>query len=273
MDLSKAVVLVTGGARGLGRGIAEACAARGARLAIADLNVKGAEAVANSLVANGGRALAFGVDVTSVSGTADLASQVADRLGPVDVLVNSAGILTGIGPVWEVDPVKWMNDVRVSLDGSFLCARAVLPQMMERRDGYVLNLYGGGGGEPQMYLSGYVAAKTGLLIFTECLAREVHEYGIKVFALRPGPVRTDLNSALIESEEGRRWRPDFGEMFARGEGVSSRLVIQLAERLVSGCADELSGRLIDAQDDLGALLDRAPTIVSSDLLKLRVRKN
>lgn len=272
MDLSKAVVLITGGARGLGLGMAEAYAARGARVAIADLDAREAEAAAASLAAKGAQALGFGVDVTDPGTIKELVEACSSRLGPVDILVNSAGTLIGIGPVWEVDPKKWLTDVRVSLDGSFLCTRAVLPQMMARRTGYILNMYGGGGGEPQMYLSGYVAAKTGLLIFTECLAREVQEHGIKVFALRPGPVRTNLNAALINSPEGRRWRPDFGQMFVDGKGVSPNLVVNLAVNVVSGRVDALSGRMMDAQDDFETVVAQASSIAAADAMKLRVRK-
>lgn len=273
MKLPGAIVLITGAARGLGLEIGKAFAARGARIAAADLDAEAADAAAQEICAAGGDAVGFAVDVTSIEQTEELARAVDARLGAPDILVNSAGILSGIGPVWEVEPEKWMADVRVSLDGTFLCSRAVLPAMIGRGSGYILNLFGGGGNEPQMYISGYVAAKTGMLMLTECLGRETAEHGVKVFAMRPGPVRTGLNTALAQSEAGRKWRPDFGDMFEKGGGVSASLVTKLALRLVGGAADLLSGRLIDAQDDLDTLIARSDRIAASNLLRLRICKD
>jgi NAD(P)-dependent dehydrogenase (short-subunit alcohol dehydrogenase family) len=253
--------------------MAQAFAKKGARIACADLDLAAAEAAARMIAKENGAALAFAVDVTSIEGTERLAAAVEQRLGAPQVLINSAGILSGIGPVWEVDPKKWLNDVRVSLEGTYLVSRAVLPAMLSRRSGYILNLFGGGS-EPQMYISGYVAAKTGMLMLTECLGREAAEHGIKVFAMRPGPVRTGLNTALVESAEGRKWRPDFARIFEQGGGVSASLVVELALRLVGGEADALTGRLIDAQDDLDRLIAKAKRIeASSDLLRLRITRD
>lgn len=272
MKLSGARVLISGGAGGLGFAMAQAFASRGAVVGCADLDGAAAARAAEAIQADGGVATAFQVDVTSIGDTEQLARDVLARIGTPDVLINSAGVLSAIGPVWEVDPRKWLNDVRVNLDGTFLCSRALLPAMLERRSGCILNLFGGGA-RPQMYISGYVAAKAGMLMMTECLARETAAHGVKVFAMRPGPVRTGLNSALVESEEGRKWRPDFGAMFKEGGGVSASLVVDLALRLAAGDADALSGRVIDAQDDLDALIARAGTLQDDDLFRLRITRD
>ena len=272
MKLDGATVLITGAARGLGLAMAQAFAAQGARIACADLDGDAAEAAAQTITSQGGAALPFAVDVTSIDETELLAKSVEKQMGAPDILINSAGILSGIGPTWEIEPRKWLNDVRVSLDGTFLCSRAVLPAMLSRRSGYILNLFGGGN-EPQMYISGYVAAKTAVLMLTECLAKETIEHGIKVFAMRPGPVRTGLNTALVESAEGRKWRPDFAAMFDEGGGVSAALVVNLALRLAGGEADALSGRLMDAQEDFDALIARTDRVQASNLFKLRIARD
>lgn len=270
MRLEGAVTIVTGGARGLGRAIAEAFVAEGAKVALADVLADEVERTAGEL-GRRERVVGMPVDVTVVAEVETMMRRVTERLGPIDVLVNCAGTLSAIGPVLEVDPDRWRRDLLVSLYGSFLCSRAVLPEMCARRGGYILNMFGGGR-EPQPYQTGYVSAKAGLLLLTEALAREVAGVGIKVFAMRPGPVWTEMTAALVRSPEGQRWLPDFGRIFEEGRAASPDLVAGLAVNLVSGRADALSGRLFDAEEDFEAILGRATTILDQDLLTLRVRR-
>ena len=271
MELDGAVAIVTGGGRGLGRAIAEAYVVRGAKVALADVLADELRAAVSDIRKTGGVAIGIPTDVTIPSDVEAMARRVTDELGAVDILVNCAGTLTGIGPVREVDGDRWLRDVMVSLYGSFLCCRAILKPMIERRAGYILNMFGGGK-EPQRHMSGYVSAKAGLLLLTEGLAKEMRDYGVKVFAMRPGPVRTGLNEALISGPEGEKWRPDFKRIFSEGRDASPDLVVNLAVALVGGKADSLTGRLFDAERGFDNIVRDAAAILKRDLLTLRVRE-
>jgi NAD(P)-dependent dehydrogenase (short-subunit alcohol dehydrogenase family) len=271
MELNNAVALVTGGARGLGRSIAEAYAARGARLALVDILEDPLRSAAAEMKEAGAAVIALPADVTVAFQVDAVIDEVERQFGRVDILVNCAGTLAAIGPVWEVDPDKWLRDVLVSLYGSFLCSRAAIKGMLERRGGYILNMFGGGR-VPQPYMSAYVSAKAGLLLLTESMAGEVEAFGVKVFAIRPGSVRTAMTESIINSPEGRKWRPDFQRIFDQSQDVNRDRVVSLALDLVSGQADALTGCLFDAERDFATTILNADTILEDDLLKLRLRE-
>jgi len=270
MDHQGAVAVVTGGARGLGFAIAKAYAQTGMKIVLVDLRQAELKQATSQMQQNGFKVESICCDVTDSKQVGAMVNEVVNAHKVIDILVNCAGTLIGIGPVWEVDIDKWKMDLLVSFFGSFLCCRAVLPHMMKRSRGYILNMFGGGL-KPQPYMTGYVGAKAGLLLFTEGLAGEVHDFGIKVFAMRPGPVRTELNEHIMKSIEGQRWRPDFKKIFDEGRDVDPQRVVDLALRLVSGEADKLSGRLFDATRDFDTILKQSDSILHDDLLTLRVK--
>jgi NAD(P)-dependent dehydrogenase (short-subunit alcohol dehydrogenase family) len=228
VDLNGQAALVTGGSRGVGQAIAEA------------LEAAGAEVHTFSRSA--------GVDVTDREA---VETGVAD-LGPLDLLVNNAGTLDAVGPVWDVDPDAWLRDLESSLLGAFNCARAVLPGMIERGRGRIVNVSSGTATRPYPYGSGYAAAKAGLISFTQSLAAETSEHGLAVFAISPGFVWTAMTERLRDSPEGRRWFPGFGSPDPNEPERAGELVVRLA----SGEADALSGQFIHVRDDLNELLSR-----------------
>ncbi|MFQ6133955.1 MAG: SDR family NAD(P)-dependent oxidoreductase [Armatimonadota bacterium] len=271
MHLSDAVAIVTGAARGIGRAIAEAYASCGARVALADVLAHEARATAVEIQRAGGTALAVRCDVTARAEVEDMVTQVRERLGPVDILVNNAGSLSVLGPVWEADPERWLRDLMVNLYGTFLCSRAVLPGMIERRGGYLINLVGAGVDPPHLYTTGYDASKAGVVRLTEALAQEAAEYGVKAFAMMPGTVRTAMTEFIADSPEGRRWRPSFRSIFEQGRDAPPDLAADLAVRLVSGAADALSGRYFRATEDLDEVIAQTDQILADNLRVLRLR--
>ena len=126
MDLKDAVAVVTGSARGIGRAIAEAFTARGARVAMVDILAEELHETAGELESRGAVVLPVVTDITSVSQVEAMVSRVRGELGPIDIHVNNAGTFSYIGPVWEAEPEKWFRDIRVNLFGSFLCCREVV---------------------------------------------------------------------------------------------------------------------------------------------------
>ncbi len=271
MELEGACVVVTGGSRGIGKAIAAAFAERGSRVAIAARSRGEVEAAVAELGANAGRLLGVPTDVTDPEQVDRMAVLAEREFGPISILVSNAGSLTAVGPTWELDRGHWLADVQTNLWGTFLCCRAIMPGMVARGHGYVINLVGGGATSPHAYGSGYGCSKAGVLAFTETLALEAADTGVKVFALSPGLVRTRMTIALAEQPEGRRWRPSIGQMLKDGRDVPAEEAAQLALKLVSGRADRLCGCLFSVSDNFDGIVQAADAVLESDGLRLRLR--
>jgi 3-oxoacyl-[acyl-carrier protein] reductase len=184
--------VVTGGGRGIGRGIALAFAQEGADVAVIDRLGDNAERVAAELTALGARAFAFGADVSDESSVTKALTDAESQLGRIDVLMNNAGINTHVKLI-DMTVATWDEMIEVNLRSVFLCTRTVLPGMIERRWGRIIStssqLAHKGGPE----LTHYAAAKAGVLGFTRSLAYEVAPYNITVNAICPGPINTDMS--------------------------------------------------------------------------------
>ncbi len=277
MELRSACSIVTGGSRGIGRAIATALAAQGAAVVIASRTAQEVESAAGEIAAldavqaAGGRVLGLAADVTDAEDVARLAKRAQDEFGPPRVLVNNAGSLSAVGPTWELDRAQWLQDVTTNLCGAFLVCREVMPGMVERGVGYVINLVGGGATSPHTYGSGYGCSKAGVLAFTETLAIEAAGTGVAVFPISPGLVRTQMTVRLAESEEGRRWRPYIGERLQEGDSLPPERAAELVLNLLSGRADRLSGCLFSAGGDFEATVENADAILEQDALRLRLK--
>ena len=274
MKLRDQVAIVTGASRGIGRAIAQRCAEAGAKIALVARTTQRLEEVAAEIRDAGGVALAVPADVTDQASVQAMVSRAEAELGPIDLLVNNAGTFYAIGPAWEVDPETWWSDVTVNLLGVFLCCREVVPGMVARKKGRVINLIGGGTEAPLPYGSAYAVGKAGVMRFTENLAVELEGHGVFVFALRPGFVRTALSEYHL-SEEGRHWLPSTAQRFDEGKDVPPTMAGDLAVEFASGRFDALTGRYIRVKDYKGDDLDeieaQIPEILEKDLRTLRFR--
>jgi NAD(P)-dependent dehydrogenase (short-subunit alcohol dehydrogenase family) len=220
----------------------------------------------------GGQAVPIEADVTAPADVEAMVERVEEAFGPVDVLVNNAGTFSVIAPLWEADPKRWMQDVKVNLFGSFLCCRAVARGMVRRGRGYILNIVSSGGvGDPHPYATSYASSKTGLMRLTEGLAGELEPHGVKVFAIAPPAVRTAMTEFILNDPGGRKWRGSFKDIFEQGKDFPPEVVSKLALQLVSGRADRLTGRYFHAPCDFDALVARTDEILAEDLLTLRIR--
>ena len=201
--LSGKTALVTGAARGIGHAIALAYAREGADVAVLDLRKENAEKTAAEISALGVRGIAFGADVGSESDVIFAFNQVLSSFGHIDILVNNAGIDT-TSLVVDMSTDMWDEMMRINLRSIFLCSRQVLPSMLERKYGRIINISSqlAHNGAPQM--AHYAAAKAGVIGFTRSLAYEVALNGITVNAICPGPVETELFRGLPEAWRKRK---------------------------------------------------------------------
>ncbi|TFB52442.1 SDR family NAD(P)-dependent oxidoreductase [Cryobacterium tagatosivorans] len=199
--LAGKVAVVTGAASGIGAGIALAFAREGADLAVVDLcGEADAKPVLDELAAMGATARFFRTDVGDAEAVSELAGAVTSSLGPVDVLVNNAGVFTQ-ALVENMTVDEWDFVMGVNLRGTFLCTRAFLGGMLERGDGRIINIASQLGQIGGAEVAHYSASKAGVIGFTKALAREVSSRGVLVNAIAPGPI----NTPLLDSET-EEWR-------------------------------------------------------------------
>lgn len=177
------VALITGGGRGIGRSVALAYARAGARVAVAARGEEEIARVAALIERDGGRAVAIRADVEVTDEVQLLVRRVESTLGPIDILVNDAARILPGGYAWEVDPDDWMRTINVNLGGAVRLCRAVVPGMVERRQGKVINVSSGAGLNVMQRWSAYCASKAALNHFTRCLAIEVKPFGVNVNAV------------------------------------------------------------------------------------------
>ncbi|HUH85211.1 MAG TPA: SDR family oxidoreductase [Stellaceae bacterium] len=270
VDPGRQVAVVTGGGRGLGRAFARALAGAGAAVAVIARSAAELAETAALIERSGGVAHAFPADVTDASAITGCLAEIERRLGPVGLLVNNAGALGPLGPVAETDIADWWQALDVNLRGPVLCTRAVLPGMIARRHGRIVNVASGAGARAIAHFSAYVVSKTALLRFTECVAIETRPAGVAVFALGPGTVRTALAEHSLASPEGRTWLPWFRAIFDEGRDLPPERPARLLLALASGRYDALSGCYLTVFDDLDAILARADAVEREKLHVLRV---
>jgi 2-hydroxycyclohexanecarboxyl-CoA dehydrogenase len=183
------VALVTGGARGIGEAIAQALAADGLSVAVADLRLDEAEATAAAIRDAGGQAIAVELDVTSTASVSAGLTSTSEALGPVDVLVNNAG-WDDLKPFIQTDEQFWDRVIEVNFKGALRLTHGVLPGMVEHGWGRIINIGSDAGRVGSSLESVYSGAKGGIIAFTKTIAREVARKGVTANAVCPGPTDT-----------------------------------------------------------------------------------
>jgi NAD(P)-dependent dehydrogenase (short-subunit alcohol dehydrogenase family) len=265
------VALITGAGRGIGRAIALALTEAGAAVALCARSQDDVTRVAEEIAGRGGQAVATRCDVTRRHEVEDMVAGVEAVLGPVDLLVNNAGQAGPIGPIAATDPDEWWQALEVNLRGPLYCARAVLPGMLSRGHGRIVNVSSGAGFAAWPMVSAYSVSKAALYRLSENLAAETRGHGVTVFAINPGLVRTTMSESGLSCGEPSI-EQTFTDWFANQEDVSADVAASLVVYLASGAADVLSGRNLDVSDDVAQMVARAAEIEEHDLYVLRQRE-
>jgi meso-butanediol dehydrogenase / (S,S)-butanediol dehydrogenase / diacetyl reductase len=198
MRFKDRVVIVTGAGSGIGRVMAQRFAAEGAKVAVVDWLGGRADAVTAEISDAGGKAVAIHSDVSSAAGVDSMLTSAVSQLGPVDVLVNNAAIADG-DDVLQIDDATWDRDVAVVLKSVFLCSKAVLPSMIERGRGAIVNI-ASVNGLSALGNEAYSAAKAGVINLTQGIAVRYGAHGIRCNAIAPGTIRTPIWQERIDRD-------------------------------------------------------------------------
>jgi 3-oxoacyl-[acyl-carrier protein] reductase len=198
MRLQDRVAIVTGAARGIGAAIAERLAHDGACVAIADVDEPAAESEASRIAAAGNNSFAIAADVSDPASARAMAENVSTRAGRIDILVNNAGIGGMAAPVVEYPEAEWRRVLAVDLDGVFYCTKAVLPFMLQRGTGRIVNIASIAGKEGNPNMPAYSSAKAGVIGFTKALGKELATTGVLVNCVTPAVVETEILKQLNE---------------------------------------------------------------------------
>jgi 3-oxoacyl-[acyl-carrier protein] reductase len=237
------VAVITGGARGIGYATAEALGRDGYALVLADLDAAAGTEAAARLEEAGYTAIGVRTDVADPASVQGLAAEVLERFGRIDVLVNNAGIAGRAAPIHEVTIDEWDTLMAIDLRSVYLCCRAVLPGMIERGSGAIINVASVAGKEGNPNMAPYSAAKAGVIGFTKAVAKEVAQKGIRVNAVAPATAETDILKTLSEQAiEYMRSKIPMGRL-CRVEEVAEVIAFLASDRasFVTGQTYDVSG--------------------------------
>lgn len=251
-ELAGRIALVTGGARGIGRGIALRLAREGADIALLDCDPSAANETAGELRAIGRRALAIGGDVSEPADLDRAVAEIETRLGPIAILVNNAGICR-VAPALETSLEDFRATFRVNVEGVFVCCRAVVPRMIERREGCVINMSSWTGKSGRPFFAAYSASKFAVIGLTQALAAEVAPYGVRVNAICPGVVVSTEMRREIEEAQRRYGQADTREReraIPLGRSAVPQDIAGVAAFLASPDASYLTGEAINVSGGL-----------------------
>ena len=254
MNIKGKVVIVTGGSRGIGRGISLSLAKEGAKVAVNyHRHPENAKDTAKKIESLGGEAMIASADVTSSSQVKHMVASVIDKWGRIDVLVNNAGHIAG-GGLLDITEEEWDKMMAVHLKGTFLCCKEVVPHMIKQRKdekgwaGKIINISSVGGVAGQSVMH-YCTAKGGLITLTQSLARHLAKFNIMVNVIAPGPTVSDLGSSEPNTEEKheqkRKWARESGKFplgrIGEPEDIANAVLFLISNDYITGETISISG--------------------------------
>jgi NAD(P)-dependent dehydrogenase (short-subunit alcohol dehydrogenase family) len=258
--LAGQVALVTGAGRGIGREIALGLAAEGMAVGLVGRTLSTLTETLKACVREGAKGVAVTADVARPGAVREAVRSIERDLGPIDLLVNNAGqIDRSEVPLWEVDPAQWWQVVEVNLRGPFNLMRSVLPGMVERRRGRILNLNSGFAVRPDGHYTAYATSKGALLQLSDNIADSLAAHHVVVLDISPGAVATDMTAGMPMFAGMKEWN-------------SLPYMVAVAVDAARGRFDALHGRFVHAgRDNLEHLVELAGEIRELDARTLRLR--
>ena len=273
--LSGRICLITGASGGLGIYLARTLWQAGASLLITGRNRQRLEDLQEELAASARadqRLAVIACDLSNPESVRLLTLEVESQRGPLTVLVNNAGILGPIGPIWQNDQSEWELTIRVNLIVPAALCAAIIPGMRNRGYGKIINVSGGGATSPRPNFSAYAAAKTGLVRLTEVLAHETKGFGIDVNCIAPGPMNTPMLDEVLAAGPECTGVTEYAKAQRQAieGGVSPQRAAELALFLACPDSDGITGRLISAVWDPWEMLPQRRTELNdNDVYTLR----
>ena len=238
---------MTGGSRGIGRATALTLVELSAAVAVNSRKRKQEDEIAGEQ-SEDGKILSLACDVSDWDDVGETLGQIEKMLGTPDVLVNNAAVLEPLGPTWETDPHEWAHTIQVDLIDAYNCTRAVLPSMLERGKGAIVNVSSGAATMTAVNWSAYAASKAGLDHFTRSLALELEGTAVRINALHPGLVETAMIQNLLTAKPRQlppSWRTYFEKAAEKGRVFPPQVTARLIAWLASEETSELTGAILD----------------------------
>lgn len=244
------VAIITGGGRGIGAASALLLAQAGASIVLSARSEEEIEAVAEQIRRNGGKALAVTGDVSDVEQVEEIVESALTEYDRVDILVNNAGIIWPVDEAAYADADEWTYNIHVNLVGPYLMARNVLPLMIEQGSGRILNITSGAANHVIPGWSAYCTAKAGLNMMTQALATEMASSGVKINALSPGMVDTEMQADIrsVDAEESGLDFQRFHQAYQEGQLRSPEEVARMIYWIVGPWGRSANGKIFEAGD-------------------------
>jgi NAD(P)-dependent dehydrogenase (short-subunit alcohol dehydrogenase family) len=247
-ELAGKVAVVTGAGRGIGRAAALALAQKGADVVLTARNSTELLEVKNAVEELGRKALVIALDLSQPSFPGNITSKIEAELGPVDILINNAGVAGPFGSSWELDPEEWEKALRVNLVAPFWLAQAVLPQMLKKGWGRIINVSSGAARNPIERGGPYSVSKAGLDMLTRQLAVELAGTGVVAISVYPGVVDTvmqDTIRAQPAEKVGESVAQRFKDYYLSGQLLPAEKPGELLARLATSAGAPYHGQIVD----------------------------
>ena len=260
LPLTGKVALVTGGGRGIGRATALELARLGADVAVAARSTAEIDQVAAEIEASGRHALAVSVDLSDVNATLALVDTIEHEVGPIDILINNAGIVGPFGASWTLDAAAWVQAVQVNVTAPFLLSHRVLPHMLAAQWGRIVNVSSGIARRAMNNIGAYSVSKAALDMLTQQIGGELAGTPVTITAIYPGMVETAMsNNVSAQAELLGVMAANMQKMRSEGRMAQPDRPARLMAAIVLSTDSTLNGQVVDIQGDVAQRLMAAST--------------